>query len=126
MNNSTRPTFFNLALIRFPANAVASILHRISGVILSLLVVAMIYLLDRSLQGPEGFTQVTRLFNSAGMKLIGIVALWALFQHLFAGIRFLLFDIHIGVRDYRPSWSARLTVILALIATLLVAAGLWW
>ncbi len=125
INNNHRPTFFNLALIRHPANAVASILHRISGVILSLLIPIIVYLLDLSLQSPAGFARVTEVFNSLAMKLAGIVVLWALLQHIFAGIRFLLFDIHIGARDYRPSWSARITIILAFVATLLIAGILW-
>lgn len=124
-NNNHRPTFFNLALIRHPANAVASVLHRISGVILSLLIPILVYLLDLSLRDPAGFAQVTELFNSLGVKLVGIVVLWALLQHIFAGIRFLLYDIHIGVRDYRPSWSARITIILALVITVFIVGILW-
>jgi succinate dehydrogenase / fumarate reductase cytochrome b subunit len=125
MTNNNRPTFFNLTLIRFPANAVASILHRISGIILSLLIPVLAYLLDLSLQDAEGFTQVTQLFNSPAVQLVGIVAIWALLHHIFAGIRFLLFDIHIGVKDYRPSWSARITIILAIVATLLIVGVFW-
>ena len=126
-NNNLRPTFFNLALIRFPANAVASVLHRISGIILSLLIPILVYFLDLSLQDAEGFARVTQLTNSLAARLLGIVALWALLQHIFAGIRFLLFDIHICkiVKDYRPSWSARITIILALVVTLLIAGVLW-
>jgi succinate dehydrogenase / fumarate reductase cytochrome b subunit len=124
-NNNSRPTFFNLALIRFPANAVASILHRISGIILLFLIPVFVYLLDLSLRNPEGFVWVTQFFNSLIIQLMGAVALWALLQHIFAGIRLLLFDIHIGVRDYRPSWSARVTVILALVVTLFVVGVLW-
>lgn len=127
INNNYRPTFFNLALIRHPANAVVSILHRISGVILSLLTPAFVYLLDLSLRDPAGFAWVTGFFGSLGVKLVGIVVLWALLQHIFAGIRFLLFDIHIGVRDYRPSWSARIAIILALVVTVMLSiAGVLW
>jgi succinate dehydrogenase / fumarate reductase cytochrome b subunit len=124
-NNNLRPTFFNLFLIRFPANAVASALHRISGIILSLLVPIFVYLLDLSLQDSEGFAWVSEFFNSLAVRLVGIVALWALLHHIFAGIRFLLFDIHIGVKDYRPSWSARISIILALVVTMLIVGALW-
>lgn len=127
-NNNLRPIFFNLALIRFPANAVVSVLHRISGIILSLLIPILVYFLDLSLQDAEGFARVTQLINnSLTAYLVGIVALWALLQHIFAGIRFLLFDIHMYkiVRDYRPSWSARIASILALVVTLIVV-GVWW
>lgn len=124
-NHHHRPAFLNLALIRFPANAIASALHRISGVILSLLAPVLVYLLDLSLQNPEGFAQVTELFDSLGVKLLGIIALWALLHHIFAGIRFLLLDLHVGVKDYRPSWSARIASILALAMTVLVVGVLW-
>ncbi|ADE13886.1 succinate dehydrogenase, cytochrome b556 subunit [Nitrosococcus halophilus Nc 4] len=125
MANHHRPTFLNLALIRFPANAIVSALHRISGVILSLLVPVLVYLLDLSLQDSEGFAQVIGFFNSLGVKLVGMVVLWALLHHIFAGIRFLLFDIHVGVKDYRPSWSARIANVSALVVTLLIAGVLW-
>lgn len=125
MANHHRPTFLNLALIRFPANAIASALHRISGVILSLMVPVLVYLLDLSLQDSEGFAQVIGFFNSLGVKLVGMVVLWALLHHVFAGIRFLLFDIHVGVKDYRPSWSARIANVSALVVTLLIAGVLW-
>ncbi|QBQ53192.1 succinate dehydrogenase, cytochrome b556 subunit [Nitrosococcus wardiae] len=125
MANHHRPTFLNLALIRFPANAIVSALHRISGVILSLLVPVLVYLLDLSLQDSEGFAQVIGFFNNLGVKLLGVVALWALLHHIFAGIRFLLFDIHVGVKDYRPSWSARIANVSALVVTLFIVGVLW-
>ncbi|ABA58926.1 succinate dehydrogenase subunit C [Nitrosococcus oceani ATCC 19707] len=126
-NNNPRPIFFNLALIRFPANAVVSALHRISGVILLFFIPVVVYLLDFSLRDKESFVWVTEFFSSLPVRLVGIVALWALLHHIFAGIRFLLFDIHMGkiVKDYRPSWSARITSILALVVTLLIVGVLW-
>ena len=124
-HSNHRPTFLNLALIRFPANAVASALHRISGVILALLIPGLVYLLDLSLQNPGGFVKVTRLFDSLGVKLLAGVALWALLHHALAGVRFLLLDLHIGMKDYRPSWSAQAVSILALLITLLLM-GVWW
>jgi succinate dehydrogenase / fumarate reductase, cytochrome b subunit len=123
--NYHRPTFLNLALIRFPANAVASALHRISGVLLALLIPGLVYLLDLSLQGPGGFAKATGLFSKVGVKVIVGVVLWALLHHTLAGVRFLLLDLHIGMRDYRPSWSARAVSILALLITLLLM-GVWW
>ena len=43
--------------------AIASILHRLSGVIVFLLVPVLLWLLDKSLSSPEGFAQVQEIFN---------------------------------------------------------------
>ena len=47
----------------------------------------LVYLLERSLAGPDGFSGVVALIDG----------LWALLHHLFAGIRYLLLDIDIGI-----------------------------
>ncbi|BAW80865.1 succinate dehydrogenase cytochrome b556 subunit [Candidatus Nitrosoglobus terrae] len=119
-NKSLRPTFFNLALIRFQSNAVASILHRLSGITLSLLIPVFVYLFDLSLRDEESFSRVIQFCNHLGVQLVGIIALWALIQHILTGIRLLLFDAHIGVKDCRPSRGAYAAIILAIIVTLLI------
>ena len=51
-NPQQPPVFLNLFRIRFPAGAIASIAHRISGVLLFLSLPYLAWLLDLSLQGP--------------------------------------------------------------------------
>lgn len=98
MNATTkRPVYLNLLKIRLPVAGVMSIIHRISGVVMVLATPLLVYLLDRSLSGAEGFTAVGAFFSSGFGTLVLFLALWAVIHHLFAGIRYLLIDVDIGV-----------------------------
>ena len=50
--------------------AIASILHRLSGVIVFLLVPVLLWLLDKSLSSPEGFAQVQAIFGGFIVRFI--------------------------------------------------------
>ena len=56
-----RPVNLDLFSIRFPITAIASILHRISGVVLFFGTFVFMYLLDKSLVDEAGFGEVRRL-----------------------------------------------------------------
>ncbi len=93
----TRPVNLNLLSIRQPVTAIASIAHRISGVLLFISIPFVIWLLDRSLQSPQGYAQVISLLDNGLVKLFALLIAWSVAHHLFAGIRFLLLDIDIGI-----------------------------
>lgn len=99
-----------------------SILHRITGVVMVLLLPLLIYLLDRSLQGAAAFARVSEMLTSIPARLVLIVLTWVLAHHLLAGIRFLLLDIDLGVTRAVARRSAWLTHGLAMLATI-IAAG---
>ena len=92
-----RPTFLNLTKIHFPVAAVVSILHRLSGVILSLFAPVLIYLFGLSIKDEQNFSTVVSLLTSTPGKVIGVFLVWNLAHHFFAGIRFLLLDLDIGI-----------------------------
>ena len=91
-----RPVFFNLFQIQMPVGALTSITHRITGILLALGIPYGVYLLDLSLQGPQSFAELTRLFHQWPFKAAAVVFIWALAHHLLAGTRHLLSDIDIG------------------------------
>lgn len=93
----SRPVYLNLLKIRQPVTALVSIGHRISGVLLFLSIPLMIWMLDSSLQTPEGYQQVARLYDQPLVKLLLLLLAWAGAHHFFAGIRFLLIDVDWGV-----------------------------
>ena len=93
----SRPVYLDLTKIRQPITAIASIAHRISGVLLFLSIPFMIWALDRSLQSPEKYQQIVALFHQPLVKLLVLLMAWAGTHHFFAGIRFLLIDIDWGV-----------------------------
>jgi len=98
-----RPVFFDLLRIRQPVNAIVSFGHRVSGMILVLLVPVLAYALQCSLRDAEGFANVTAFPMRGWGRLITVLAAWALAHHLFAGIRHLLFDVHVATSPpHRP------------------------
>jgi len=84
-----RPVFLNIARISFPVGAVASLGHRISGVVLVVALPLAVLTLQRSLQGEQ-------VSFEGWMRLPAALFAWAAAQHLFAGIRHLLMEAGIG------------------------------
>jgi succinate dehydrogenase / fumarate reductase cytochrome b subunit len=91
MQRAQRPVFLNLARIRFPVGAIASIGHRLSGVLLVLMLPLAVLAFQYSLQ-----EQNTPNTLSGWMRLPAALLAWAAAHHLFAGIRHLLTDVGIG------------------------------
>jgi succinate dehydrogenase / fumarate reductase cytochrome b subunit len=91
-----RPRFLDFTRIRFPVGAVASIAHRISGVVLVAALPLGVLLLERSLQADDAFPSLLRKAQSMPGRIALLVIAWAAAQHLFAGIRHLLMDVGIG------------------------------
>ena len=116
-----RPVYLNLFKIKLPVTGLVSIAHRISGVLLVIMIAPSIYLLQRSLHSEEGFIAVSLLFDDVIVKGFVLMGVWALSHHLFTGIRFLLIDMHIGVELRTARFSAWLVGIAAILITLLIA-----
>ena len=115
-----RPVYLDLLRIRLPITAKASILHRISGVLLFLSIPFFIYLLDLSLSGPQGYASAKAMLGSGLVTFILFFVLWAFLYHLLAGIRFLLIDAHVGVEIEKARQSAKVVMIAAVVATVIL------
>lgn len=125
MNNKkpdSRPVYLNLLRIRQPITAITSIAHRISGVLLFLSIPCMIWMLDRSLAGPEGYQQVADFYDGGFAKLLILLVTWALAHHFFAGIRFLLLDIDWGVDIATARKTAMIVNVCGVIGVLIAVA----
>lgn len=117
----SRPVFLNMLQIRLPIPGIMSILHRASGVLMVLLTALLVWLLDQSLSGEEGYALVAGFFGSIIGKLSLFIFLWMLMHHLFAGIRYLLLDIDVGIEKIPARYSALAVMVAApLVAALLV------
>lgn len=97
MENKKRPVFLDLTRIDMPVMAVLSVAHRITGIVMFLSIPAVIYLLGLSLSSPQGYETVTSLFDSGLFRLVLLIALWCFAHHFFAGIRYFMLDLDIGV-----------------------------
>ena len=123
MSNKKRPVFLNLAQISLPLTGLVSILHRVSGVLLFLVIPLFLWVVQKSLKGPTEFEQV---FNFGSVsKIFLFVLTWAFLHHLFAGLRYLLLDADLaGERDSAKKTSLAV-LIFSLAVTLWVGLELW-
>ena len=112
-----RPKHLNLFKIRFPGTAIASILHRISGLFIFLLTPFLVYLFILSLRDEAGFSAVAAWFDSVLVKLILVVLIWLSLHHFVAGIRYLLLDLDIGLSRSVARYSAFAAIGIALLVS---------
>lgn len=119
-----RPVFLNLMQIRLPVAGVMSIIHRATGVVMVLSIPLLIYLLDLSLAGPQGFAEAGDLFGNFLVKLILFGFIWGLMHHLLAGIRYLLIDIDVGVEKPLFRQTAWAVIVAAPVLALILMGGL--
>ena len=119
-----RPKYLNLLKIRLPITGIASINHRISGLILFLFIPFSLYLLQLSLTNSDGFSEVLNYLSSPIIKVGLILLTWSFVHHLFAGFRFLLIDQNIGVSLSAARKTAWFVVYAAVIVTLIIS-GVW-
>jgi succinate dehydrogenase / fumarate reductase cytochrome b subunit len=122
-NNHTRPVFLNLFKIHLPVTAVLSVAHRLTGIVLFLMIPVLIYLLDLSLSGPEGFARVRSLIQQPLWHSSLILLTWFLAHHFFAGIRYLLIDIDIGVQPVSSRRGAWVVLAAGIVTVILVSLG---
>jgi len=114
-----RPKYLALHEIRLPLAGFASILHRVSGAGLFLMLPLLIWLLQLSLgttqESAELFSAVT---GNWLVKLILLGLLWAFLHHFCMGIRILLIDVHVGVEKQQAHSSAMTVMVISLALTL--------
>lgn len=114
-----RPKFLDLAAIRLPLSGYASILHRVSGAGLFLMLPLLIWLLDLSLSStPERLALFDRITESVVIKLILLGLIWAFLHHFCMGLRILLIDLHVGVEKQQARSSALAVMGVSLLLTL--------
>ena len=119
-----RPKYLNIVELGLsqPVPAVLSILHRISGALLFVALVWLLWMLDRSLASEAGFERIKHYAGLAPVKLALLVLVWAYCHHFCAGIRYLFLDLDKGV----DRETARLTSWIVLAASLALTAALGW
>lgn len=120
-----RPVNLDIGTIRLPITAYASIMHRMSGVVLVLSAFLLLALLDLSLSGPEGFARAAELLAAPLPKAVAWAVATALIYHALAGIKHLIMDFGIGESMQGGVFGARLVIGLALLGSIAVGVALW-
>ncbi len=125
-----RPVFTNIHVTelgnyRLPMAGYVSILHRISGFLMFLLLPCILYLLDQSLISEGTFAYMQGIASNLFVKLLILLLSWAYLQHFCAGIRHLIMDNHIGLDKDSSRQSAVTVLAVSLTLTALVALKLF-
>jgi len=133
-----RPEFRNInALVdlptyRLPAAGFVSILHRISGFVMFLLLPFLVWMFDTSVSSEISFAKFKAAFNvgigfvpGILVQLVALVLIWAYLHHLIAGVRHLYMDAHHAVSKEFGKSSAVVTLVLSLGLTAALGAKLF-
>lgn len=136
--NPKRPEFRNINALadlpsyRLPAAGWVSILHRVSGAIMFVLLPFIIWLFDVSVSSEISFARFTAAFNIGigfvpgwFVKLIALALIWAYLHHIAAGIRHLWMDINHAVSKEFGRKSAIVTLSVSLGLSVLLGAKLF-
>jgi succinate dehydrogenase / fumarate reductase cytochrome b subunit len=138
---STRPkrpefrninAFTDLPTYRLPVAGIVSILHRVSGALMFLLMPFIIWMFDTSISSELSFARFTSVFNiGAGFvpgwffKLVALAIMWAFLHHLIAGLRHLWMDMRHAVSKEFGKSSAVFTLVLSIGLTVVLGAKLF-
>ena len=124
--------FTDLTTYRLPAAGIVSILHRISGAIMFLLLPFIIWLFDTSVSSEYSFARFKAAFNVGlgfvpgwFLKLVALALIWAYLHHLIAGLRHLYMDMRHAVSKEFGKSSAVVTLILSIALTVVLGAKLF-
>ena len=125
--------FTDLPTYRLPIAGIVSILHRISGAIMFILMPCIIWMFDNSISSEISFARFKGAFN-VGMlglpgfiwKLVALALIWAYLHHFIAGLRHLWMDTsHEAVSKEFGKSSAAFTLAVSVGLTLILGAKLF-
>jgi succinate dehydrogenase / fumarate reductase cytochrome b subunit len=118
MSNSSRPLSPHLSIYRWPITMTLSILHRVSGVALSIGLVVLVVWLESAATGATTYQEFLDVMQSAFGRFLLAGFSFAFFFHMANGIRHLFWDAGRGFEIRHANASAWLVVAFTIIATL--------
>ena len=132
----TRPEFRNINALkdlpsyRLPAPGWVSILHRISGVLMFVLLPLILWIFDTSVSSEISYARFRNAFGNGAsgviLKLVALALIWAYMHHFFAGLRHVWMDVsHKAVTKSWGNSSARVVLVVSLLLTVILGAKLF-
>ena len=121
--SSERPVNLDLTTFRFPITAIASILHRVAGVILFFGSFILMALLGMSLENEAGFADTLALLENGFVSFIVWGVLATLAYHFVAGVKHLFMDMGYGETLESGRLFAKVSMV---VASLLIASAAVW
>ena len=134
-----RPEFRNINALtdlpsyRLPAAGWVSILHRISGFLMFLLMPFIIWMFDASISSEFSFAKFKAVFNKGPafapgwmIKLVALALIWAFLHHFVSGLRHLWMDVsHSAVNKDFGRTSALATLVISIGLTVVLGLKLF-
>jgi len=133
-----RPVYRNIHVTqilkyRLPPAGIVSILHRVSGVVMFLLMPFIVWMFDKSVTSEVSYAQFSSVF-SAGVgvvpgfffKLVVLALIWAYLHHIIAGLRHLWMDATHAVTKQFGHNSAVFTLAASVLLTLALGFKLFF
>ena len=124
--------FSDVRTYRLPAAGLVSILHRVSGAIMFVLLPFIIWMFDKSLSSEISYGQFTSAFSAGlgfvpgwAVKLVALVLIWAYLHHFIAGVRHLYMDATHSVSKEFGKSSGAITLVLSVALTVILGAKLF-
>lgn len=119
MSNTERPLSPHLSIYRWPITMTLSILHRITGVALSMGLILLAYWLVAVANGGADYDQLNSLLSTVIGRACLIGWSFAFFLHLANGVRHLVWDVGRGFEIKQADASAWFVLLLALAMTVI-------
>ena len=133
----SRPVYRNIHVTdlrhyRLPPAGIVSILHRVSGALMFVLMPFIMWMFDTSLTSEISYSQFTAVFAYGTgfvpgwfFKLVALALIWAYLHHFIAGVRHLWMDAtHAVTKEFGHS-SALFTLIASVLLTLVLGTKLF-
>ena len=115
-----RPKNLDLPSIRLPLPGILSILHRISGAVLFLMLPVLLWLFQQSLASPDSYAAAKAVTDNFLVKLILLGLIWLYMHHFCAGIRYLLLDLHKGIDLASARFSSKIVFGVSILLTVII------
>ena len=124
--------FHDLPTYRWPLASIVSGMHRVSGLMMFLLMPFIVWMFDTSISSEISFARFTSIFqNGFGfvpailVKLVVLGLIWAYLHHFFAGMRHIRMDVKHTVSKEAGLRTAQITVVLSFGLTAVLGAKLF-
>lgn len=121
MPTDNRPLSPHLQIYRLPLNAILSISHRITGILLSLGSIVLVTWVVAAASGPDVYAMAQAALGSLPVQLLMFAWTFALFYHLCNGIRHLFWDAGYGF-DLTIAYRSGIA---SLVAAGVLTIGVW-
>lgn len=120
-----RPVNLDLNTISFPPAAVASILHRVTGVAMFFALLFVVYAWATSVASVDGFNSIVVMMDAWYGTVITVGTLSALSYHIIGGIRHVIMDM--GYWEELESGNNSATIAMGswLVLTIVLGVVLW-